>query len=362
MLLSEAVREKIFLIEEVINFPTSLLSHKNYHWKNLPMVPYSDLTGAVSSLVEKGKRVVMVTGFYVPVGDPPATETDGPPGALILAEGLKYLGMKVYLLTDEYTLSTLKAGLKILNLTEKEIPLICFPVEHSDEDHINRMNNEEISSPVSVSFVKDFYNGPLGRDLTHLIYIERVGPNHTLDSFLAQERRGLPPIKDFETLLPPMIRNRCFNSRLEDITRLTGKTHFLLEFAKRLGLPVQSIGIGDRGNEIGAGRIPWEVFKENATTHREAIFCCRMKTDHFISCGISNWGGYALMAGVALARGKLDILEKVTPEQEGLVLDYLVRHGPAIDGITRKQDHSVDGIEFDDYMKVIDRVKEIAFE
>ena len=27
----------------------------------------------------------MVTGFYVPVGDPPATETDGLPGALILA-------------------------------------------------------------------------------------------------------------------------------------------------------------------------------------------------------------------------------------------------------------------------------------
>ena len=68
------------------------------------------------------------------------------------------------------------------------------------------------------------------------------------------------------------------------------------------------------------------------------------------------------MAGVALAKGKLDILEKVTPEQEGLVLDYLVRHGPAVDGMTRKQDHSVDGIEFDDYMKVIDRVKEIAFE
>lgn len=68
------------------------------------------------------------------------------------------------------------------------------------------------------------------------------------------------------------------------------------------------------------------------------------------------------MAGVALATGRLDILEKVTPEQEGMVLDYLVRHGPAIDGITRRQSHSVDGIEFDDYIKVIERIKEIAFE
>jgi hypothetical protein len=87
-----------------------------------------------------------------------------------------------------------------------------------------------------------------------------------------------------------------------------------------------------------------------------------MKTAYFISCGISNWGGYALLAGVALAKGRLDILEKVTPEQEGKVLDYLIHHGPAIDGITYKQDHSVDGIEFKDYMKVIERLKEIAFE
>ena len=84
MLLPETIREKIFLLEEVINFPTSLLTHKNYHWENLSMVPYSDLTGAVSSLVEKGKKVVIITGFYVTVGDPPATETDGPPGALTL--------------------------------------------------------------------------------------------------------------------------------------------------------------------------------------------------------------------------------------------------------------------------------------
>jgi hypothetical protein len=87
-----------------------------------------------------------------------------------------------------------------------------------------------------------------------------------------------------------------------------------------------------------------------------------VKTDYLVSCGISNWGGYALLAGVALAMGRLEILENVTPEQEGMVLDYIVRHGPAIDGITFKQDHSVDGVEFDDYMKVIERIKEIAFQ
>lgn len=362
MLLPETIQEKIFHIEEVINFPTSLLSHKNYHWENLPMVPYSDLIGTVSSLVEAGRKIVIVTGFYVPVGDPPATETDGPPGALTLAEGLKYLGMEVSLLSDEYTLSALKAGLKVLNLTEKEIPIVCFPLEHSDQDHTSRMMNEENESSISIRFAQDFFKSLWGQGLTHLIYIERVGPNHTLESFLAQERQGRPPLKDFETILPPSIRNRCFSSRLEDITRFTAKTHFLLDLVGRLKLPIESIGIGDRGNEIGAGKIPWEVFKQNSTTNREAVFCSRVRTHYLISCGISNWGGYALLAGVALAMGRLDILERVTPEQEGMVLDYLVRHGPAIDGITGKQDHSVDGIEFDDYMRVIERIKEIAFE
>lgn len=351
--LPEHIRDKLFLMEEVINFPTSLLNHRNYRWENLAMVPYSDLTGAVSSLIENGRKVMIVTGFYIPAGEPPATETDGPPGALILAEGLKYLGMEVSLLSDEYTLPTLKAGLKILNLSEKEVPLICFPLERSDL---------ELAGPLSLRFIEELFNGPLGMDLSHLIYIERVGPNHTLESFLAQGRKGLPPIKEFESILPFSIRNRCFNSRLEDITRFTAKTHLLLEFQKKWNLPVETIGIGDRGNEIGSGKIPWEVFKENSTTHREPVFCCRMETDYFISCGISNWGGYALMAGIALAREKPDILKKVTPEQEGMVLDYLIHHGPAIDGITCRQDHSVDGIEFKDYMKVIERIKEIVFE
>lgn len=353
MALPNHIREKLFLMEEVINFPTSLLSHRNYHWENLIMVPYSDLTGAVFSLVEKGRKVMIVTGFYIPAGEPPATETDGPPGALILAEGLIYLGMEVSLLSDEYTLPTLKAGLKILNLSEKEIPLICFPWEHSDLEN---------GSPLSHRFIEELFNGPLGLSLSHLIYIERVGPNHTLESFLAQERKESPPIKAFESILPRSIRNRCFNSRLEDISRFTAKTHLLLEFIKKWSLPIETIGIGDRGNEIGAGRIPWEVFLENSTTHREPVFCCRMETDYFVSCGISNWGGYALMAGIALALGKVNLLEKITPEQEGMVLDYLVHHGPAVDGITRRQDLSVDGIEFKDYMKVIERIKEIALE
>ncbi len=362
MILPEHIRDKILMIEEVINFPTSLISHKSYQWENLTLVPYSNLIGAVQSLVQNGRKVTIVTGLYVPGAKPPATETDGPLGALILAEGLSYLGLKVSLLSDQYTIPAIRAGMKVLNLSEKEIPITCFPIEHSDQNSTNGLDIEEKRSPLSIQFVEEFFNGPLGKDLTHLIYIERVGPNHTLESFLAQERNVMPPIKEFNSILPPSIRNRCFNSRLEDITRFTAKTHLLIEFQNRWGLPFESIGIGDRGNEIGAGRIPWETFKDHSTTYREPVFCCRIKTDYFVSSGISNWGGYALLTGVALVLGRLDMLKKITPQREGMVLNYLIHHGPAVDGMTWKQDHSVDGIEFMDYMRLIGRVKEIALE
>ena len=362
MVLSKNERDKVFLMEEVVNFPTSLLRHPSFQWKNLPMVPYSNLKGAVVSLMEGGKKVAIITGFYIPGGDPPATETDGPPGALILAEGLYYLGMEVMLISDPYTIPALKAGLKILGLTEREVPILTFPMEHHDENHTSRMDNEEANHNLSVNFVREFLSGPTGRDLSHLVYIERVGPNHTLESFLSQDPSNPGFLKEFEALLPSFRRNRCYNSRLDDITRFTGKTHLLIEVLIEMKLPIETIGVADRGNEIGSGRVPWKVFMEASEDHRESIFGCRIKTDYLITCGVSNWGGYALWAGVALARGRPELLEKVTPEQEGRVLNHLVQHGPAIDGITRRQDASVDGIGFDAYMQVIERIKEIALE
>ncbi len=349
MALTEQIINKILLIEKEINFPISLVGNKNYKWENSTMTSYSNLTGAVSSIIENGRKILIITGFYIPSGNPPATETDGPPGALILAKGLKNLGIEVLLLSDHFTLPTLRIGLDILKISEDEIPLICFPLDEHEKD-----------SKISTQFTINFLKGNLGKDLTHLIYIERVGPNHTLESFLSQNRNTYPPVEEFYETLPHSLRDRCFNSRLEDITSYTGKTHLLIEIKNKLGISIKSIGIGDRGNEIGAGRIPWEVFKRNSSSNREAIFCCRVKTDFLISCGISNWGAYALLAGVALAAGKKEILRRITPEQEGMILEHLIYHGPAIDGISYRQQFSVDGVEFKDYIRVVERVIDIA--
>ena len=253
--------------------------------------------------LRKGRKVGIITGFYFPDSDPPATETDGPPGALILAEGLKCMGMEVILISDPYTLSALRAGLKILRLPERDVPILSFPMEHFDEKHVSRKNNEGKNQTRSIDFVEEFFNGPLGRNLTHMISIERVGPNHTLESVHSQNPSDPDLLKEFEKILPLSMRNRCYNSRIEDITPFTGKTHLLIEMQRKWKLPIETIGVADRGNEIGAGRVPWKIFRE-VSEDREAIFCSRIQTDYLITCGISNWGGYGLLAGTGPGKEK----------------------------------------------------------
>jgi len=56
-------------------------------------------------------RVGLITGFYVPLGSPPAAETDGPVGAGLLAKGLAEVGIPCRLATDEPCHSACAAAL-----------------------------------------------------------------------------------------------------------------------------------------------------------------------------------------------------------------------------------------------------------
>jgi len=46
-------------------------------------------------------RVGLITGFYVPLGSPPAAETDGPVGAALLAKGFEDVGVACRLASDD---------------------------------------------------------------------------------------------------------------------------------------------------------------------------------------------------------------------------------------------------------------------
>lgn len=253
-----------------------------------------DFASACRSVAEHpDPKVGIVTGFMIPSVDPPTGETDGPLGALFLAEAIHGLSIPCTLISDAAGYPALAVGLKLLGLT--------------DSVHLS-----DVSARIT--------------DLTHLIALERCGPSRT--------------------------NGRCHTMRGSDISHLTAPAHLLFEEARDYA----TIGIGDGGNEIGMGKIATNTIARNIP-NGEGI-ACRTATDHLIVAGISNWGAYALAAGLMLLRGRIDA-SLFDLDRELRVLEHLVEHGPLVDGVTGKRTATVDGLSFEDYAKVLVQIREV---
>ena len=312
-----------------------------------------ELEKAAQDLAVRGARVAIVTGFFVPTADPPAAETDGPPGATLLAEALRVAGIDVSVVTDPCCEPVLSAALEALDLPH-EMLLIC---DSGQTGWIDRF----------------FVEGP-GRSLTHLVAIERVGPSHTLESIATQRRTGPAPAEAFDSLVTREHRDRCHNMRGEIIDDWTAPLHRLFEELTARRPEARSIGIGDGGNEIGMGRFAWEAVANRlgassllppaaqvplpagvspAFVAQTAAPCipCRVATDCTIVAGTSNWGAYALAASTLLLTRRADALREWDADRELQVLHRIVDQGPAVDGITRRRDATVDGLPFLTYIQ-----------
>ena len=134
---------------------------------------------------------------------------------------------------------------------------------------------------------------------THLISIERAGPSHTLTSLLASYGQEPAPLLAFTTEVDAASWDKPHNMRGYDISPFTAPAHLLFE-SRPPG--VVTIGIGDGGNEIGMGKLPWEVLRANIVLGGK--IACRVPTQHLLVAGTSNWGAYALAAGLLQCRGR----------------------------------------------------------
>src|SRR5262249_10800728 len=139
------------------------------------------------------------------------------------------------------------------------------------------------------------------RRMTHLIALERCGPSHTPESLGSRSDESEETSKRFLQEVPAAHQDRYHNMRGEDATECMAPAHLLFEDAVRQNPPLMTIGIGDGGNEIGMGKIPWDTIRRNVPNG--GLIACRVPTDHLIVAGVSNWGAYALAAGVRLLRG-----------------------------------------------------------
>ena len=151
--------------------------------------------------------------------------------------------------------------------------------------------------------------------------------------------------------VPPEHHDRCHTMRGVDITNSMSPAHRLFEVAPEVTGPLTTIGIGDGGNEIGMGSIPWEELRRRLPGEPAPLVPCRIATDWTIVAGTSNWGAAALAAAVAVLRGQKELLRSFDRDQQHAVLQAMVALGPAVDGITRQPEATVDGLPFLTYIQ-----------
>jgi hypothetical protein len=189
-------------------------------------------------ILEKARRVLVVTGFFVPTAGAP--ETDGPPGAVVLARALRHLGKEARTVTDPPNLKALAACCSVMGI---EAPLSA-------------------ASPEEV----------LSRDPDALVFVERLGAADD---------------------------GRYYNMRGEDITPWTACLDRAAELAVEEGVPV--VAIGDGGNEAGMGCLKGKL---EALLPSFSGCLCRVKADVAVPVDVSNWGAYALTGVLSVRGGR----------------------------------------------------------
>ena len=284
-----------------------------------------DFEATCASIVgHPSPSLAIVTGFLIPTAEPPAGETDGPLGAVYLARALIPLGVRVAILSDDFCMPALTAGLDECGLSE-----------HCDLHTLPTYADAKLwTGGRWTAWLRDRI--PL---CSHLVAIERVGPSHRPDTVDESHR------DEFLNEVAAADQDRCHTMRGRDITETMSPVAPLFE-AALASSDLITIGIGDGGNEIGMGRLPWRLIRDDI--QRGAAIACRIATHRLLVAGISNWAAYGLAAGIAHLRKRSLPAETCDPAVERRILERMVEAG-LVDGVSNQSIASVDGLDFDRY-------------
>jgi len=317
-----------------------------------------NLDYAAREFSQRARAVAIVTGFCVIDGDQVTCETDGPPGALYLARALLEFDVDVKLVSDAYGIPLIESGCDAWGLDRAIIAEI--PFDDPSPTAASRAQNSEAHDVRTDAWVERFLAEPFGKRLTHLVSIERAGPGHTVESLAVQQRTKATPVEDFSRLVASSSRNLCHNMRGESINAHTAKAHRLFEIVAARRPDVTTIAMADGGNEIGMGRVAWEVLND-ALGHAEAgRIICRVPADYLLLAGISNWAAYAVVAVMCAHSGKRSLLTRWQPRQQGELIRAMVREAGAVDGLTRERTESVDGLDLVKYLAQLEAINAIV--
>jgi len=255
---------------------------------------FGEIESAAMELI-KADTIIIATGFAIK--DKLIGETDGPLGAISIANALKKLGKNVVIITDIYTEKMLKAALKHVGL---KVPLEIL------------YKDEEVN------------------------FSESILSKYKPDCLLSVERPG------------EASNGRMYSMRGECLSDIIPSMDSLFREGRRRG--IITIGIGDGGNEIGMGKIKQYVV-ENIP--KGNMISASFSTDHLILAGVSNGGAHALVAAISLIVQK-DLLYNI--EMEIQILRTIVNAG-AVDGLTKERTLTVDGISLEENIRIFNIIK-----
>lgn len=253
-----------------------------------------------ASCLAGASRIGLITGFYVPGGDPPAAETDGPAGAALLARAFESVGVSCRLATDPLCGSACRVALDTAGAGTVPIDPVDGVIEHWRRDGVDVV-----------------------------IAIERCGP----------AADGTPR-----------------NMRGTDMSAFTAPFDLLFSAG-----PWRTIGIGDGGNELGMGSVPRSLIAGHVPLGAE--IGCVVPADILIAAGVSHWGAYGLLAALARLRPDWSgaMAAALDPALDRAVLRAMVRDGPAVDGVSLRRDVTIDALPMDRHHAVLAAIRAIIF-
>jgi hypothetical protein len=328
-------------IEAVIHRDVNLRGLARDPQENLLTWCRGDFAAACHALAKHqprpGDTILILTGFYIPAAN--AYETDGPLGAVFLARVLAPFGFNILIVTDANAVTPPQLAVRQLGL-ERQVQV----------------------KPVygAVGFSPGDCGVPLER-ITHVIAIERAGPSHSLTSLHRQQRRRPVPEPEFLAQVPVEHWDHYHTMRGVIITDRMEPAHLLLErMQAERGDELVTIGIGDGGNEIGMGKIPWEVIARNVPGGH--LVACRVPANYTIVCGVSNWGGYGLATGAWRLAGRPFDADLFDAERERQLWAGVVERAALVDGVTGQRTLTVDGLAWDSYIAPLAEMAELLGE
>jgi D-glutamate cyclase len=272
--------------------------------------------------VRPGDSVIIATGCTYPGFELVVGEPDGPMGAAALARGLALgLQAKPVIVVEDCLVNGVRAAVRAAELNTISM------------DHLRRLSPTINRSATVLSFPVDDRHAieesaRLLDDLrpSAIIAIEKLGPN----------QRGVYH----------MVKGH-------DSSAFQAKVGRLFEAARPRG--VLTIGVGDRGNEIGMGAIA-DTVKQVLPYGSKCQCPCgggvadATEVDVVVPGTCSNWGAYGIAACLAALLDAPEILHDARAETR--MLRSCIDAGMA-DGISLLCEPAVDGIPEEVHLAVV---------